>query len=257
MLFGTWNARNPQITQYNLNIDKNPPKLDDLHLVVVSDVHLGNIVDNRRLKDMVSRINELEPDLVLFGGDLVDENINIFLEQEMTETLKALKPKIGSFAVLGNHEYIGGHAEDIIYHMEQSGIQVLRDSYEKVADSLYVVGRDDLASTEFRGKKRKPLEDFLQDLDRSLPIILLDHQPRNLDEAQKAGVDLQFSGHTHQGQFFPNNLITSRIFEIDWGYLQKDSLQVIVSSGYGTWGPPIRLGNKPELVEVNITFGQR
>lgn len=255
MLFGTWNARNPQISHYDLKINKSTPNLTDLHLVMVSDIHLGNIVDNERLADMVRRINELEPDVVLFAGDVVDEDINTFLEQEMSQTLKALKPKLGCFAVLGNHEYIGGHAEDIVHHFEEAGIVVLRDSYEKVADSFYIVGRDDLASTRFGGKERKPLDIIMEDLDKSLPIILLDHQPTNLDEAQKAGVDLQLSGHTHRGQFFPNNLITSRIFEVDWGYLEKKSLQVIVSSGYGTWGPPIRLGNKPELVEVNISFG--
>ncbi|NLT95231.1 MAG: metallophosphoesterase [Clostridia bacterium] len=257
MAFGTYNARNPQITRYDLNIDNKVPEFSNLHLVMVSDIHLGKIVNKERLEDMVKRINELEPDLVLFAGDIVDENINIFLEQEMSQTLKALKPKLGSFAVLGNHEYIGGHAEDIIKHLEESGIRVLRDSYEKIADSFYIVGRDDLASARFGGKARKPLDTIIEDLDKSLPIILLDHQPSSLDEAQGAGVDLQFSGHTHRGQFFPNNLITSRIFEIDWGYLKKDSLQVIVSSGYGTWGPPIRLGNKPELVEVFITFGQK
>jgi len=254
LIIGTWNARNPQINRYDITIPKRVEKTNNLHLVMVSDIHLGSIVNNKRLKDMVNRINKLEPDIILFAGDIVDENIDTFLEQEMTETFKGLKPKIGSFAALGNHEYIGGHAEDIIHHLEDSGIKILRDSYIKVADSFYIVGRDEMMADRFGGKGRMPLKLLLEEIDKSLPIIVMDHQPRSLDEAQKAGVDLQFSGHTHRGQFFPNNLITGRIFEVDWGYLKKGSLQVIVSSGYGTWGPPIRLGNKPEIVEVFITF---
>jgi len=254
LLLGTWNARNPQITRYDITIPKRVENLEKLHLVMVSDIHLGNIVNNKRLADMVERINKLQPDLILFAGDIVDENIDTFLEQEMTETLKGLKPKIGSFAALGNHEYIGGHVEDIVYHLGDSGIRVLRDEYEKVSDSFYIVGRDEMVGDRFAGKGRRPLEQLLAGVDKSLPVIVMDHQPRWLEEAQKAGVDLQFSGHTHRGQFFPNNLITGRIFEVDWGYLQNDSLQVIVSSGYGTWGPPIRLGNRPEIVQVFITF---
>jgi len=256
LVFGTWNARNPHITRYDITIPKAASNIKNLHAVMISDIHLGNIIDNRRLENMVESINEINPDIVLFAGDIVDENINAFLEQKMAETLKGLKPRLGSFAAMGNHEYIGGHAEDIIHHLEDSGIRILRDTYEKVADSFYIVGRDELMANNFGGSDRKSLEILLKEIDMSLPIILLDHQPRTLEESQKAGVDLQFSGHTHRGQFFPNNYITSRIFEVDWGYLEKGPLQVIVSSGYGTWGPPIRIGSKSELVEVFIRFGE-
>ena len=256
LIFGTWNARDPQITRYHITIPKLTPNVNKLHVVMVSDIHLGNIIDNRRLENMVEKINKINPDIVFFAGDIVDENINTFLEQEMTVTLKGLKPRLGSFAAMGNHEYIGGHSEDIIHHLEDSGIRVLRDNYEKVADSFYIVGRDELMANNFGRNGRKSLEMLLKDIDMSLPIILLDHQPQNLEEPQKAGIDLQFSGHTHRGQFFPNNYITGRIFEVDWGYLEKGPFKVIVSSGYGTWGPPIRLGSRSELVEVFITFSE-
>ncbi|HOV43194.1 MAG TPA: metallophosphoesterase, partial [Syntrophothermus lipocalidus] len=92
-------------------------------------------------------------------------------------------------------------------------------------------------------------------IDRSRPIILMDHQPIDLDEALNEGVDLQLSGHTHLGQLFPNRFVTRRVYEVDWGYLRKDNLQVIVSCGFGTWGPPIRVGNHPEIVVINVRFG--
>ena len=103
---------------------------------------------------------------------------------------------------------------------------------------------------------RAPLSVVLAGVDTTLPVLLLDHQPLDLEEARSQGADLQLSGHTHRGQLYPNHLITSAIFEIDWGYLKKDSLQVIVSSGWGTWGPPIRTGNTPELLDLHINFQQ-
>ncbi|HEX3033108.1 MAG TPA: metallophosphoesterase, partial [Bacillota bacterium] len=106
-------------------------------------------------------------------------------------------------------------------------------------------------------KKRKDLSELLKGLDTGRPLIMLDHQPSNLGEPQKLGVDLQLSGHTHRGQLWPASLITRRIFENDWGYLLKGRLQVIVSSGFGTWGPPVRIGNHPEIVDIRLKFGTR
>jgi predicted MPP superfamily phosphohydrolase len=172
----------------------------------------------------------------------------------MNETFRELKPTYGTYAVPGNHD----NNPAAIRYIKGAGIKVLQDSYTKVADSFYVVGRDN----EFEHGPRVPngkqgrlgLAAILQGVDRSLPIIVLDHQPSQLAEAQKNGVDLQFSGHTHRGQLFPGHLITSRIFEIDWGMLQKGNFHAIVSSGYGTWGPPIRIGSKPEIVDVVVKF---
>ncbi|HWI54984.1 MAG TPA: metallophosphoesterase, partial [Desulfobacteria bacterium] len=123
-----------------------------------------------------------------------------------------------------------------------------------VADSFYIVGRDDKSGSRFTGHKRKNLQDIISAVDRSLPVIVMDHQPTNLGETERAGVDLQVSGHTHRGQLFPNHLITRRIYEVDYGYLRKGNLNVIVSSGYGTWGPPIRVGSVAEIVDINVEF---
>ena len=124
----------------------------------------------------------------------------------------------------------------------------------RVEDSFYLVGRDERSNHSFSDTGRRKLTDLLTGVDKSDPVILLDHQPLDLAEAAESGVDLQLSGHTHQGQFFPINLITERLFETDRGYLSKGSLQVIVSNGFGTWGPPIRIGNKPEIVAISLRF---
>lgn len=118
------------------------------------------------------------------------------------------------------------------------------------------MGRDDRSRQRYEGMGRPQLADVMTGLDRSLPVILLDHQPSDLGDAVREGIDLQLSGHSHRGQMFPNNFINSRIFEVDWGYLSRDGLQVLVFSGFGTWGPPIRVGNRPEILDIIIHFGK-
>lgn len=256
LVYGTWNAHHPIITRYNLEIPKNAGDLNELRIVAVSDVHLGPIVHNGRLRHMVDMVNSMQPDLVLLPGDIIDENVKPFLEQKMPDTLKLLNPKYGIYAVLGNHEYMGGHVEETVRHMEEAGVRVLRDGRVLVADSFYVVGRDEAMGRRMGmgQRSRSPLSDILSGIDHTKPVIMIDHQPVDLGEAEQSGVDLQISGHTHLGQLFPNQLVTNLLFENDYGYLKKEDLQVIVSAGYGTWGPPIRIGNTPEIVLIKIEF---
>lgn len=254
LIYGTWNARHPRITHYDITISKkahSPPKL---HAVMVSDIHLGLVIDNSRLIEMVDSINELEPDIIFLVGDTIDEDVNLFFDQKMPEILGKLRSKYGVYAVLGNHEYIGGNSKLAVDYLQHAGVTVLVDDYIKVNDQFYVVGRDERMAGYMTGKHRLDLSRLIEGIDHSLPIILLDHQPNNLEEGQKNGVDLQLSGHTHNGQFFPNNLIAKRIFEHSWGYLRKGEYQVVVSAGYGTWGPPIRIGNYSEIIDLNISF---
>ncbi|GBG57439.1 phosphohydrolase [Sporomusaceae bacterium FL31] len=256
MIYGRWVATHPIVNRYQLRLNKRAGNLSSLHAVLIADVHLGPLVGTTQLAKMVSTIQQLQPDIVFFAGDMIDENVPYFIAEKMPEQLKKITPPFGVFAVLGNHEYIGGYGEQAIKALEQSGVTVLRDSFMKVADSFYVIGRDDRSSARFARKQRLSLATMLKGLDQSLPLILLDHQPNDFSEAERSAIDLQLSGHTHRGQFFPNNLITEKVFELDWGYLAKESFHVIVSSGYATWGPPIRLGNHPEVVEILIEFKQ-
>lgn len=253
-LYGWWNARNPVVQHYDITIPKNAGNLERLKVVAVSDLHLGTIVHNGRLVRLVDMIERLQPDLILLPGDIVDEDPGPFIEQDMKTTFAQLSPGYGIYAVPGNHEYIGGQWKNIFFYLQEAGVRVLRDETVIVADSFYLVGRDDGARVIFEGIKRKELKDLLTGFNRSLPVILIDHKPGNLEEVREMGVDLQLSGHTHRGQFFPNNLITKRIFEVDWGYLRKGHLQVIVSSGFGTWGPPIRVGSRAEILDIDIQF---
>ena len=251
IVLGRKSALNTQIVHYDLQVNKSNDKFNALSIVLVSDLHLSTLVTNKRLEFLVEKINKLSPDLVLIAGDIIDEDITPFVEENMIETLKKLKPKIGTYAVPGNHDYYGGHLDVLVEHLNEAGIRILLDEKELVENNFYIVGRKDLAS-----KKRLELDELLEGVDHSKPIILLDHQPYRLDIPTKLGVDLQVSGHTHRGQFMPNHLITRRLYEVDWGYLQKETSHFVVSSGFGTWGPSIRTGNPSEIVTMTVSFAK-
>ncbi|MDD4752416.1 MAG: metallophosphoesterase [Desulfitobacteriaceae bacterium] len=252
-VYGTWNALNPQVQRYHLSIPKEAGNLEKIRVAMVSDIHLDKIVNSKRLEEMVSMVNQINPDIVLFAGDVIDGSVDIFSREKIDEIFQRITPSMGVYAVLGNHEYISGQIDEYIQQMERAGVRVLRDEWVLIQDSFYLIGKDDFSRKRFTGTDRGKLEDIIRDVDTSLPIILLDHEPPKPGEEENE-IDLQFSGHTHRGQLFPIHLITRHLFENDWGYSQLKNRHLIVSSGFGTWGPPIRIGNRPEIVDVTISF---
>jgi predicted MPP superfamily phosphohydrolase len=255
VLAGFINARTARVKELDITIQKSVPGEKSLRLVMVSDVHMGNLIAQRKTTRLVNKINELRPDLVVFAGDLVDEDLEPVIKNNLGQSLTAIKSKLGVYAIPGNHEYIGG-AEPAIRYLMAHGITMLRDTAVMPDGRFYLVGRDDRDKSRFTGKKRKDLKELFSGIEMTRPIILLDHQPFNLQKVVELGVDLQLSGHTHHGQMWPFNLITNAIYDVSWGYLKIGQTQFYVSSGYGTWGPPVRLGNRPEIVLLNITFKQ-
>ena len=254
LVAGYFNAKNPRIKTLEIHIPKSADSLRTLSVAVASDIHLGTIIGNGRLNTIVDSINSLHADLVLLPGDIVDEDLAPVIKQNLGETLRTIKAKYGVFAVTGNHEYIGGVEEAYKYLMDH-GIRVLRDEVVTIDGGITLVGREDRSIGSFSGKKRKSLRELMANVDKRFPVILMDHQPIGLNEAVEAGADLQLSGHTHHGQIWPFGYITEAIYEVSWGYKKKGETQFYVSSGVGTWGPPVRLGNTPEIINLRITFG--
>ncbi len=252
ILFGAWNARHPVITNYVVTINKAAGNIQELKAILVADMHLGVLIDKDRLAYLVNMIEESKPDIVFLSGDII-ENVRSFQAQHMDDDLKKIKAPYGVYAVPGNHEYLGQQAEQAFAMLEQSNIHLLRDE-AYLLDNFYVIGRDDPMSLSETGRSRKALRTIMEHVDISQPVIMLDHEPLQIQEAQQAGVDIQLSGHTHKGQLFPLHFITKNLFETDYGYWHKGAYQLIVTSGYGTWGPPIRVGNHPEVVEIMIQF---
>lgn len=254
LTIGFLNAHIPEVRTYQLEMAKKSSKLDNLNIVMVSDIHVGSPGHKSLVDKTVKEINALNPDIVLITGDIIDSKVEPFIKGNYSEKLAGIKSKYGVYAVTGNHEYYGGDSEKLIQAARAAGINILLDQNEKIADSFYLVGRVDKTAGAYTGRERKDINELMAGVDKSYPVILMDHQPMNLDSSANAGVDLQFSGHTHKGQIFPSNIFTKYIYEIDWGYLKKGNYQIVVSSGLGTWGPPIRLGSRSEIVNAKITF---
>lgn len=254
VFFGYVNTLFLRVRTFPVEIKKSAGELKELNLVMVSDVHLGTVIRSGRLEKIVDKINDLHPDIVLLPGDIVDEDVNSVAEQNMARILKKLKARFGVFACTGNHEYFGG-VEAAVSYMNQGGITVLQDSVIKVADAFYIAGRKDLMS-ERLADGRKSLDWILREVDKSLPIILMDHQPYQLEIPKQNGVDLQLSGHTHHGQLFPFNYITRMIYDLSWGYAKIENTHYYVSCGVGTWGPPIKTNSYPEIVLLNLKFSK-
>jgi predicted MPP superfamily phosphohydrolase len=249
---GSRNARDIQVKRFSLDIAKSC-SANPLTIVSVSDIHLGLLIGVDRLRKLIDMIEQLHPDLVLFPGDILDETAGVFADERMANELRRLAPRFGVYGCLGNHEYIWGGAEKSIHQLTQAGIHILRDEYAVINDSFIIVGRDDITRRYF-ANPRKELAEILKGSSPSLPLILLDHTPKDLNTGPRCGVDLQLLGHTHGGQMFPINYLTRQAFDINWGYNRHGQCHTLVSSGFGTWGPPIRIGTKAEVLYITLTF---
>ena len=253
VFLGNLNKRDITVKNLNLTIPKGNGKLNELNVVMASDLHLSPIDGERLLTKIIDRINSLNPDIVLLAGDIVDDKAEILEQRRIGESFKNLTPKYGIFNINGNHEFIND-VEPSVQYAEHLGIKVLRDEYLLIDSSFYVIGREDVVMKQFTGKERKSLEEIISTINSEYPKILLDHTPVKLEQAEKNGIDIQFSGHTHHGQIWPANIITNMIYEISWGYKKKGNTHYYVTSGAGTWGPPVRTGSKSEVVSIKIKF---
>jgi uncharacterized protein len=253
VIAGFINSYIPKINTIDISIPKKAGSINKLDIALATDIHLGTIVSNSKLVKLVDTINGLNPDIVLLAGDIVDEDLSPVIEKNLGEILKMIKSRYGTYAITGNHEFIGG-VDAACDYLSKHGIIMLRDSHVLIDKSFYLVGREDLSIQQFRGQRRKPLESLLQGLDMRLPVILLDHQPVNLNSAVNKGIDLQLSGHTHNGQIWPIHHITARIYELIYGYKKIENTHFYVSGGFGTWGPPVRVGSRPEIAMIKLKF---
>ncbi len=250
-IYGHLNRLNIKVKELDIRLKNNPAK--EYRIVFFSDLHISVVNNHSFLKNVVNEINSLNPDLILIGGDLIDERSNKLRELKLADEIKKLKSKFGVYSITGNHEYIN-QADSTIKFLSELGIKFIRDEVILIDNSFYVIGREDFSKKNFTGIKRKSLEELLQNLESDKPKILLDHQPLNLNEAVENLIDLQLSGHTHHGQIAPANLITKKVYELSWGYKQKGKTHFYVSSGIGTWGPPIKIGNDAELILIKFKF---
>ncbi|MEN8904745.1 MAG: metallophosphoesterase, partial [Clostridiales bacterium] len=261
MIYGTINAKNISISEYNSIVTQNKSLSQNYNIVVISDIHIGSFISKKQVIESVNIINDLKPDIVIIAGDIVDDNIEPFENLGMDVEFKKIKSKYGVFGVLGNHDNFGKDVNKTIKVFKKSNINMLIDDRTQINNEINIIGRNDTSMTRAENLKRASLDKLTDDIDKSKYTILVDHQPVEIESADKNKVDLMISGHTHAGQFFPIGFITKRIFFNDWGQKRLNNVDVIVSCGLGTWGPPIRIGTKSEIVNIQIinkvTTGQQ
>ena len=217
-----------------------------LNIVFAADFHLGSLTAGGFMDRFVAKVNALNPDIVLIGGDVLEGHRPEEGAEKFAAPFRQLHPMFGVYAVPGNHEGYGGNRDDFF---ARAGIKLLRDSAVKIDNVCYLVGRND-----GRSRNRRSIEELLREIPDDMPVIVLDHRPTDLERVSLSPVDIQLSGHTHHGQLFPVNLVTKRRYELSWGYLKKRQTHFFVTSGVQLWGPPVRTAGYSEILNIQVSF---
>lgn len=246
IVMGLYNAYMPTIRHISLTV--NQPMSKPLRIAVASDLHLGWLVGNREIKRLTEIVKAQKVDVVLMPGDILDDNTSYYESNKMQPQMNALAnaAPMGVYASLGNHDLYGSEAE-IRKALIKAGVKLVVDETVLVNDQFWLIGRlDD------HDQSRKPTEKLLPPTINK-PVILLDHRPTQIETNTQLPIDLQLSGHTHNGQVFPANFIVKAINRLAYGHERINHTDVIVSSGYGFWGVPFRLGSQSEVWIIDVT----
>ncbi len=268
-IYGLYTSRQIRTTSYEVKVTKAGGNLTGLNIVLAADLHMGYNIGCAQIGDMVKKINEQHPDLVVFAGDLFDNEYEALEDPaRLAKLLRGIESTYGVYAVYGNHDIeekilagftFGGKGEKVSHEqMDQlladADIRLLRDEYVMIADSVYLYGRPDHDRPGRGIEERKTPRELAAQMDMSRPVIVLDHQPKELQELADVGVDLDLCGHTHDGQMLPGKLLTDRMWENSCGYLKKGNMHNIVTSGVGIFGPNMRVGTKAEICSIRVRF---
>lgn len=304
-VLGVVNAGIVRTTPYEITVNKQAGRIDSLKVVLAADLHLGYNIGVRQMQKMVEKINEQDADLVVFAGDIFDNEWEaVEKPDEIAEILRGIRSKYGVYACYGNHDVeepilagftFGGSeskqsSTEMDAFLEQANIRLLQDEGVLIDGSFYLYGRPDAqrpgaaAAAAAAGAEanegtaqaasaqtvsgqspqnqtagaseytRLTPAEITQDMDKSKPILVIDHQPRELTELAAAGVDVDLCGHTHDGQMFPANIIVKLTWKNSYGYLKEGQMHNIVTSGVGLFGPNMRVGTKAEICPITIRF---
>ena len=238
----------PTVKHIHITLPKGGDGRDSMKVVMMTDLHIGEIIDKKLVQRYVRMANEQQPDMVVLIGDIMDYESRFAEKAHIEEDLQQLKASLGTYIVYGNHEYRANRIAKQRW-LKKIGATLLVDSVVMPDSTFYLIGRDD-----YINKRRKPLQSLMAGIDTTKPSIVLEHQPYSFAEMRMNRVDLGLHGHTHNGQFWPYPLLMKFIYECPYGYYQKGPTQYYVSSGIGIAGTPYRVGTQSELVVLHIQF---
>lgn len=269
---GIYHAKHINVTPYEVTVDKSAGELDSLKIVFIADTHFGYNAGTIHAKEIVKKINRQNPDLVCIAGDIFDNEYDAIRSPEkLSKVLRSIKSTYGVYACWGNHDLNEAILAGFTFHhkgdnisdvkdprmnefLRKSNIKLLEDESVLIDNKFYIVGRKDASLIEKIHETRKAPDQLTKLLDRDKPILVIDHQPKELQELADAGADLDLCGHTHNGQTFPGNLTIKPMWENPCGISQKDAMTCIVTSGAGVWGPAMRLGTDSEICSIQVNF---
>lgn len=268
-LYGIFNARNIKVNEYSVTVNKSCGSDKHLKAVLVADLHMGYAIGVDHITNMVEKINQQDADIVIIAGDIFDNSYDGMDDPEgIKAQLKSIKSKYGVYAVYGNHDIDekilmgftfdwGGkqlHSEKMTNFMKECNIKLINDESVLINDEFYLVGRRDTDKPGTEDGTRAEISELTKDLDKAKPIFVLSHEPDELQKTADAGADIDFSGHTHDGQLFPGNLTIGLFWENPCGMIKKDNMYSIVTSGVGVYGTFMRVGTDAEICSVDIDF---
>ena len=268
-LYGIFNARNIKVNEYSVTVNKSCGSDKHLKAVLVADLHMGYAIGVDHITNMVEKINQQDADIVIIAGDIFDNSYDGMDDPEgIKAQLKSIKSKYGVYAVYGNHDIDekilmgftfdwGGkqlHSEKMTNFMKECNIKLINDESVLINDEFYLVGRRDTDKPGTEDGTRAEISELTKDLDKTKPIFVLSHEPDELQKTADAGADIDFSGHTHDGQLFPGNLTIGLFWENPCGMIKKDNMYSIVTSCVGVYGTFMRVGTDAEICSVDIDF---
>lgn len=268
-LYGIFNARNIKVNEYSVTVNKSCGSEKHLKAVLVADLHMGYAIGVDHITNMVEKINQQDADIVIIAGDIFDNSYDGMDDPEgIKAQLKSIKSKYGVYAVYGNHDIDekilmgftfdwGGkqlHSEKMTNFIKECNIKLINDESVLINDEFYLVGRRDTDKPGTEDGTRAEISELTKDLDKTKPIFVLSHEPDELQKTADAGADIDFSGHTHDGQLFPGNLTIGLFWENPCGMIKKDNMYSIVTSGVGVYGTFMRVGTDAEICSVDIDF---
>ena len=239
---GLYGAYVPKVVHYRVHIDK--PLAQPIKIALVSDTHLGRFIGAHHLRELQTILKREHADVLLLAGDVMDDVPTVYRKQHMAKLMSGLKTPLGQYAVLGNHDNYGGEQAGIVKDLQAAGFTTLRDEHITVNQQFVLVGRRDKVENRHSAKEVIPHS--------KLPVIVMDHQPADMDAIANTGADVVVSGHTHRGQVFPATLLIKYFQAYPYGHYRVGDTQLVVTSGYGLWGLPFRLGARSEVAMIEL-----